>query len=184
MRCNELSGFNSDISTFLNVAVQAAKTATWEQVDMGEGVAFQGTAGALRMMVVKFQANDGEFHYDGTVSQGGTVMRAPEAFAQRIFKEAAERIKSINGGLGGLRRRSLSIRRRGFFPTVDNTILKTWFERDRAHVGIETVDGRTVLEFWDDAVREAAEDGFIVLGKGDAALHQSLVDYANHIGVK
>lgn len=37
-----------------------------------------------------------------------------------------------------------------------------WFERDRAHIEIRHKETQeTILEFWDDSVREMIEDGFI-----------------------
>lgn len=49
-------------------------------------------------------------------------------------------------------------------PTYNksNTTIQTWFERDRAHVWLGTAAGdKTLLEFWDDAVSQAVEDGFL-----------------------
>ena len=42
-----------------------------------------------------------------------------------------------------------------------DTTLETWFERDRAYVGLEAPDGHTICEWWDEAVSEAVEDGFL-----------------------
>ena len=42
--------------------------------------------------------------------------------------------------------------------------IETWFERDRQHVElIDDSDGneRTIIEWWDEAVSEAVEDGFL-----------------------
>ena len=40
--------------------------------------------------------------------------------------------------------------------------VSTWFERDRKHVHLFSGDeNTTVLEFWDDEVSEAIEDGFL-----------------------
>lgn len=69
---------------------------------------------------------------------------------------------------------------------IEDTELHTWFERDRAHVELrnkETQD--TIIEWWDDAVAEAVEDGFLdasgfVMGR---ELHQSAFDYAAGLGV-
>lgn len=38
--------------------------------------------------------------------------------------------------------------------------INTWFERDRAHVSLEK-DGETVVEWWDDDVQQAVEDGYL-----------------------
>lgn len=64
--------------------------------------------------------------------------------------------------------------------TRSNTRVDTWFERDRAHVNLETMDGRTIVEWWDDAVAEAVEDGFL----NPRDYHGSAVEYANYIGAK
>ena len=58
--------------------------------------------------------------------------------------------------------------------------LNTWFERDRAHVEIlDEETGETLIEWWDEAVGEAIEDGFLdpsdYLGSG--------LRYAESIGV-
>ncbi|MGY3581866.1 hypothetical protein ACVIGB_000063 [Bradyrhizobium sp. USDA 4341] len=47
-----------------------------------------------------------------------------------------------------------------------DTVLTTWFERDRAHVCLSRKDrdgdaGETIIEWWDDAVSQAVEDGFL-----------------------
>jgi hypothetical protein len=40
--------------------------------------------------------------------------------------------------------------------------VNTWFERDRQHVHLFAGDeNTTVLEWWDEAVSEAVEDGFL-----------------------
>ena len=69
---------------------------------------------------------------------------------------------------------------------IDQTVIETWFERDRAHVllSIESPDyagehGETILEFWDDAVSEAVEDGFL----DPRDWHQSAYNYAKHLGL-
>lgn len=50
--------------------------------------------------------------------------------------------------------------------TCDDTVLQTWFERDRAHVclsrmGSDGEAGDTIIEWWDEAVAEAVENGFL-----------------------
>ena len=63
---------------------------------------------------------------------------------------------------------------------IEKTRLDTWFERDRAHVALidETTD-QTIVEFWDEAVSEAIEDGFLT----SRNLHGSAYDYAASIGL-
>jgi hypothetical protein len=58
---------------------------------------------------------------------------------------------------------------------IDATELHTWFERDRAHVELRSkLDDATIIEWWDDAVNEAVEDGFL----NPQDYHQSAYDYA------
>ena len=67
--------------------------------------------------------------------------------------------------------------------TTENTTLETWFERDRQYVGLydtSTASGarnRTIVEWWDDDVPEAIEDGFL----DPKRWHESVVEYANHL---
>lgn len=56
---------------------------------------------------------------------------------------------------------------------------ETWFERDRAYVGLENENGETILEFWDEEVREAIEDGFL----DPKDFKGSIIEYAKHLGV-
>lgn len=47
-----------------------------------------------------------------------------------------------------------------------DTVVQTWFERDRAHVCLSRKDrdgeaGDTIVQWWDEAVGEAVEDGFL-----------------------
>jgi hypothetical protein len=37
----------------------------------------------------------------------------------------------------------------------------TWFELDRAHIRLETPNGRVVFELWNEDVAQAHEDGFL-----------------------
>ena len=63
---------------------------------------------------------------------------------------------------------------------IEQTQLNTWLERDRQHV--ELVDLRnekTIVEWWDKAVTEAIEDGFLT----SRNLHGSAYDYAASIGL-
>jgi len=40
--------------------------------------------------------------------------------------------------------------------------LHTWFERDRAHVELRDAEtNKTIIEWWDEGVFEAIEDGFL-----------------------
>jgi len=55
-----------------------------------------------------------------------------------------------------------------------DTSLHTWSERDRAHVQLTNKKTeKTLIEFWDDEVNEAIEDGFL----DPSNLHESVYDY-------
>jgi hypothetical protein len=65
---------------------------------------------------------------------------------------------------------------------MTNTITEcsTWFERDRAHVELrEAATGRTIIEWWDEQVSEAVEDGFL----NPRDWHRSAREYAVYLGV-
>lgn len=64
--------------------------------------------------------------------------------------------------------------------STSNTELKEWHERDRNSVILEDkASGNSIMEWWDEGVHEAVEDGFLTMGKGKNRLHQDAVDYAN-----
>lgn len=64
--------------------------------------------------------------------------------------------------------------------TYGETSIETWFERDRAHVAlINDRTGDTIIEWWDDDVREAIEDGFL----DPRDYHGSAYETAQHLGV-
>ena len=61
--------------------------------------------------------------------------------------------------------------------TTENTTIHTWFERDRQHVELRMkldID-TTIVEWWDDDVTQAVEDGFL----DPKRWHESVVEYAN-----
>jgi len=63
---------------------------------------------------------------------------------------------------------------------IDDLELYTWFERDRQHVELrdEVID-TTIVEFWDEAVSELVEDGFL----DPSSWKKSLFDYAIYMGI-
>lgn len=69
--------------------------------------------------------------------------------------------------------------------SIDETIINTWFERDRAHVALWMRDddggqGQELLvEWWDQAVGEAVEDGFL----NPRDWHGSAYEYAKERGM-
>lgn len=65
-------------------------------------------------------------------------------------------------------------------PPADECDVSTWFERDRAHVHLYHGDeNNTVAEWWDDAVTEAVEDGFL----DPRDWRGSAIAYAKHLGL-
>jgi len=64
--------------------------------------------------------------------------------------------------------------------TIEETELHTWFERDRAHVEVRLRDSQeTLIEWWDEAVNEAIEDGFL----NPRDYHGSAFEYARYLGL-
>ena len=65
--------------------------------------------------------------------------------------------------------------------------VETWFERDRAYVGLYPADndGRpdtnqdAIIEFWDKGVSEAIDDGFLDPGDYEG----SVIEYARYVGL-
>jgi len=65
---------------------------------------------------------------------------------------------------------------------INNTKMDTWFERDRAFVGLEDKRGNSIIEWWDDDVQDMQESGF--LGRDKRKWHDDLVEYANEHGLQ
>ncbi len=68
--------------------------------------------------------------------------------------------------------------------TEDDTVMQTWFERDRQHVCLSlrtsTGDaGSTIVEWWDNAVNEAIDDGSL----DQRDYHGSAFAYARENGL-
>jgi hypothetical protein len=64
--------------------------------------------------------------------------------------------------------------------TIHDTEIHTWFERDRAHVELRNKrTDKTIVEWWDEEVGEAIEDGFL----DPRHYHQSAFDYAVSMGM-
>lgn len=60
------------------------------------------------------------------------------------------------------------------------TELHTWFERDRSHVELRNADtDETIVEWWDEAVGEAIEDGFL----NPRDYHGTAYEYAVSVGL-
>lgn len=58
----------------------------------------------------------------------------------------------------------------------------TWFERDRAHIRLETPRGRVIFELWDEEVADAVESGYLTPPRhprpSDQQWLESALDYA------
>ena len=64
--------------------------------------------------------------------------------------------------------------------SFEDTEIETWFERNRAYVGLSVIgQDDAILEWWDEDVLEAVEDGFL----DPRAFHASAYDYATHLGL-
>ena len=63
------------------------------------------------------------------------------------------------------------------------TRIETWFERDRQHVSLETdcslLEDHTIVEWWDEDVTQAVEDGFL----NPQDWHTSAYQYASERGL-
>lgn len=72
--------------------------------------------------------------------------------------------------------------------SLEDTVLDTWFERDRAYIGLylksDEARSDALLELWDDAVSQAFEDGFLEQDRpgSDSRLHASAFEYAKELG--
>jgi hypothetical protein len=56
--------------------------------------------------------------------------------------------------------------------------IDTWFERDRAFVGVVDTEGHYLAEWWDDDVQQMFEDGFFKSGR---AFERSVVQYLDYL---
>lgn len=63
--------------------------------------------------------------------------------------------------------------------SFDETELHVWFERDRQHIDLryKDLDEESILEFWDDEVTQAYEDGFLQ-SHINSQLHKEMYDLA------
>ncbi len=63
-------------------------------------------------------------------------------------------------------------------PALSHTYIETWFERDRAYIGLfETYTGKLIMEWWDDALLEVVACGFL----DPRDYHKSAYEYAVQI---
>ena len=64
--------------------------------------------------------------------------------------------------------------------SMTDTTISLWFERDRAHVELRHREtDLTIIEWWDEEVNEAIEDGFL----NPRNYHQSAFEYAVYLGL-
>jgi hypothetical protein len=69
-------------------------------------------------------------------------------------------------------------------PTRSQVRIERWEERDRLHIGIQDKEtGDYLADWWDDDARQMFEDGFFVAGKGQAAFENSVLEYAEDMGI-
>jgi hypothetical protein len=74
---------------------------------------------------------------------------------------------------------------------IGDTELYTWFERDRAHIELRNRNtDRTIIEWWDEAVDELVQDGFVsdkhwIMGRlmNERGLHVDVYNYARDLGI-
>lgn len=50
-------------------------------------------------------------------------------------------------------------------PSCSSLEISQWHERDRNHVSAQTPKGKTVGDWWDEAVHSMVEDGFFKAGR-------------------
>jgi hypothetical protein len=66
---------------------------------------------------------------------------------------------------------------RGQNPRFGDTEINTWFERDRSHVELRNrLNDETIVEWWDDNVAQAVEDGFLNPNDWHASAYRYAVD--------
>lgn len=58
----------------------------------------------------------------------------------------------------------------------NNTLVSTWFERDRANVRLTDTRGQEIICLWDEEVSEFIEDGF---KSHKQSWHEALSSYAS-----
>lgn len=77
--------------------------------------------------------------------------------------------------------------RNGFLVPYEDTEIHNWFERDRALVELRHAPTQeTIMQWVDDEVTQALDDGFITGGRGprptDEAFRRSAYEYAESVG--
>src|SRR5205823_1880758 len=92
--------------------------------------------------------------------------------AQRLADDFQRDLATHGGVLKGNPRKPPAV-------AFDDTYVGTWFERDRQHVELlQKGTDRTLIEWWDEEVSEAVEDGFL----NPRDYHRSAYEYAVYIG--
>lgn len=77
-------------------------------------------------------------------------------------------------------RKTLNLMPHDNVKSQSDTSCHTWFERDRAHVELRNKKNDiSILEFWDEQVSEAIQDGYLNIKKP----HESMYDHAKQIGL-
>ena len=104
----------------------------------------------------------------------------------RVRSASGRTERALNTALARVaeRRDARPRQRRARALRFEDTELETWFERDRAHVELrDKHTGQTIVEWWDDDVQQAIEDGYLPHRWTDAEAHQAAFDYAESIGL-
>jgi hypothetical protein len=66
---------------------------------------------------------------------------------------------------------------RGTNPRYGDTEINTWFERDRSHVELRNrLTDETIVEWWDEDVTQAVDDGFLNPNDWHASAYRYAVD--------
>jgi len=111
--------------------------------------------------------------------RAGARRRGKKAKSKRRRNPYATMLRTMRGVTVHKKKKHKKRRRNPFVPnrplTIRDTELHTWFERDRAHVELRNKrTQKTIVEWWDEDVAEAIEDGFL----DRRHLHDSAFDYA------
>jgi len=56
--------------------------------------------------------------------------------------------------------------------------VNVWFERDRKNIRLETPAGRIVFDFWDEAVDDVIESGFLSVPSGPRPTEKDWLPHA------
>jgi hypothetical protein len=113
---------------------------------------------------------------DGTEAELYPEMAMDAEALADYFSEDGWTAKRPRRSKSSVRRNPAGRQRKSW--TLNNTRVSTWFERDRAHVFLESkTSGKTLLEFRDDDVAQLVEDGFL----DPRNWHGSMLEYYKYL---